>query len=389
MLTYEKTHPWIKFRLDLGKADYKLWLALGEAQAKCEYLSELPLQPRVAHKLHEVYLAKGALATTAIEGNTLTEEEALKLVEGTLTLPPSKEYLAQEIKNIIEACNKIGTELLTGSNQGFLSLERVNEFNSLVLKNLELPERVVPGKIRDYSVGVEIVRYRGAPAEDCDFLLRRLCDWLNEEQTKTPAGYEIAFALIRATLAHLYLAWIHPYGDGNGRTARLLEFQILLAAGTPTLAVHLLSNHYNLTRQEYYRQLDHASRSGGSAFPFIQYALQGFIDGLNEQMEKIQRQILKVSWRDYTYAAFRNKKRGVTKRRRDLVLALSQKEKPVPFSEIRYINPNIAEAYAGKTTKTIARDLNALIKMDLIEKTPDGIRAKSEKMHAFLPKRKY
>ena len=37
--------------------------------------------------------------------------------------------------------------------------------------------------------------------------------------------------LVRAMMAHLYLAWIHTFGDGNGRTARLLEFLILARSG--------------------------------------------------------------------------------------------------------------------------------------------------------------
>jgi Fic family protein len=61
-------------------------------------------------------------------------------------------------------------------------------------------------------------------------------------------------ALMKAILTHLYIAWIHPFGDGNGRTARLAELQILLAAGMPMPASHLLSNHYNTTRTDLYRQ---------------------------------------------------------------------------------------------------------------------------------------
>lgn len=76
-------------------------------------------------------------------------------------------------------------------------------------------------------------------------------------------------AILKAIAAHLYLAWIHPF-DGNGRTARLMELRLLLAAGVTTPATHLLSNHYNLTRGEYYRQLDAASRTGN---PLRQRAL--------------------------------------------------------------------------------------------------------------------
>lgn len=54
----------------------------GEAVFKCDHLAGVALNPDAARELMNVYLAKGALATTAIEGNTLTEAEARKRVDG-------------------------------------------------------------------------------------------------------------------------------------------------------------------------------------------------------------------------------------------------------------------------------------------------------------------
>ena len=80
MRTFERTHAWITFRLDLSRAAPELWLGLGEAASKCEHLSRVPLRPATALQVHQLYLAKGAAATTAIEGNTLSEAEVLKAV---------------------------------------------------------------------------------------------------------------------------------------------------------------------------------------------------------------------------------------------------------------------------------------------------------------------
>ena len=76
MSVYEKTHPWLTFELNLKSASFVLWLLAGEAVSKCEHLAGVALSPTAASELMQVYLAKGALATTAIEGNTLTEAEA-------------------------------------------------------------------------------------------------------------------------------------------------------------------------------------------------------------------------------------------------------------------------------------------------------------------------
>ena len=89
MRTFEQTHPWLSFRLDLRQADWNLWMELGEAASKGEHLAGVPLQPAVAKRLHEIFLAKGAAATTAIEGNTVSEAQVLEHIRGTLKLPPS------------------------------------------------------------------------------------------------------------------------------------------------------------------------------------------------------------------------------------------------------------------------------------------------------------
>lgn len=381
--TYTGTHPWITFRIDLRGASHKLWMLLGEAQSKCQHVVGVPLLPGVAKHLHQVFLAKGVLATTAIEGNTLTEEEVLRRIEGKLELPPSKEYLGQEIDNIVEACSLIATSQIRGSDSIKLNVEDIKEYNRLVLKNLPLDEDITPGEFRKHSVVVG--RYRGAPPEDCEYLLEKLCNWLNEDFDIQPED-KIAFGILKAIVAHVYIAWIHPFSDGNGRTARLIEFKILLSVGVPTTAAHLLSNHYNLTRSEYYRQLDQAHKSGGNILPFIEYALQGFVDGLKDQIDIIKGQQLRVLWINYIHDLFRNKDGAADIRRRRLVIDLTGKNEPVPPSKIRHISPRIAEAYAGKTDKTVMRDINYLIEIDLVKKTKKGVQANIEIMSAFLPK---
>ena len=106
---YKRTHPWIAFSLDLTNASYRLWMLLGEAQSKCRHISGVPLRPGDAEKLHKLFLVRGARATTAIEGNTLTEDEVRRIVDDDLQLPPSRAYLKREVENIVSACNAIAS----------------------------------------------------------------------------------------------------------------------------------------------------------------------------------------------------------------------------------------------------------------------------------------
>ncbi|NOZ95875.1 MAG: Fic family protein [Acidobacteria bacterium] len=384
MRTYQETHPWLSFQLDLRRAPVSLWLMLGEAQSKVKHIAGVPLLPEVQEHFHRLSLARGALATTAIEGNTLTEEQVLAHLEGKLELPPSKEYLKQEVENVVRACNQIGERLLAGAPAEITS-ELIREYNRLVLQHLPEKDDVVPGEYTKCPVGVG--RYPGAPVEDIPFLVDRMAAWLNTglSDVGAPEEYEIAFGILRAVMAHLYLAWIHPFGDGNGRTARLLEFHILLEVGVPTVAAHLLSNHYNQTRSEYYRVLDVVHRNGGNPLPFVEYAVKGFVDALGEQVETIKGQQLIVHWFHHVHEVFRNQDTPTQVRRRRLVIDLTTSDGPVPFNKIRHISPRIAEAYAGKTDKTVRRDLNHLQKIGLVSKTPAGFIIRSNKLYGFLP----
>lgn len=381
--TYKQTHPWLNFGLDLRPANRQLWLSLGEAQSKCQHLAGAPLRPDVARRIYRMYLAKGVLATTAIEGNTLSEQEVLAHLEGKLQLPPSREYLRQEIDNILSIGNEMLANIENERHQP-LTVDLIKHFNRAVLKNLAVDEDTVPGEIRkDNRV---VGRYRCAPPEDCEFLLQKLCEWLESDDLKLQPGNEVVCGIIRAIVAHIYFVWIHPFGDGNGRTARLIEVKLLLDAGVPSDAAHLLSNYYNKTRSEYYKQLDAASKSGGNILPFIQYGVTGFVEELREQIDIVREQHIDVTWINYVHDQFKDKKSHADRRRRSVVLSI---EDTVKIVSIPKLTPEIAAEYAGKTAKTVVRDVNQLIEMNLVQRVRGGaIRIKKETILAFLPIRK-
>ncbi|HWN08999.1 MAG TPA: Fic family protein [Pyrinomonadaceae bacterium] len=381
---FEVTHPWITFDVDLRSANPELWMMLGECQSKCEHLAKYPLRPDIAAEIHKMYMAKGVLATTAIEGNTLSEKEVREILDGTLKLAPSREYLEQEVKNIIGECNRILNQVKRG-NDLVLSTDRVIEMNRTILSDLVLSEGVKAGEIRGHEVVVAI--YKGAPAEDCKYLLDQLCEWLNDKEYfgSTTDARAMVNGILKAVLAHLYVAWIHPFGDGNGRTARLMELQILISSRVPSPAAQLLSNHYYETRQEYYRQLHMASQTK-NILPFIMYAVQGFLDGLKSQLEWVKKQVLEVVWQNYVTDQFLEKTKASDLRRRDLIEDLSRIEpEAISYQQLPLISPRVAKNYANKTTRTLIRDVEELHRMRLLQYDKGLIRARKEEILAFLP----
>jgi Fic family protein len=384
-----ESHPHIDFQLDLRRLPPSGWVLLGEAKSKAQHVGRALLSPGAASELLEVYLAKGMLATTAIEGNTLSEDEVRRILDRTLELPPSREYLEKEVENVLAAYNVARNEVMDGPQLRF-SVDRLCAYDKLILDGLDLEKDVVPGELRKHSVVVG--PYRAAPAEDVEYLLQQLCDWLNGDQFDAPPeASELAapLAVLKAIVAHLYLAWIHPFGDGNGRTARLLELQILLSAGFPVPTCQLLSNHYNLTRSDYYRHLALSSREKDGVLGFIHYAVRGFVDQLKEQLGVIRKVQFEDRWEQYVYQRFGERRGETANRRLRLVLDVSRRfhssGAAIAKREIPDLTPRLAAAYATKTEKTLSRDLNAIRELGLLRQGSEGWVPADEEIQRLRP----
>lgn len=363
--------------------DHIFWMLMGEATSKCAHIENAPLEPDTARELHEIYLAKGVNANTAIEGNTLSEEEVRERIEGELDLPPSKEYLGVQVDNMVAAYNEILRVAARGEPMPF-TVDVMKALNKQALDgDPTIASEVIPGELRTYSVTVGGGMYRGAPSEDLEYLLQRLCDWVADLVPSHPR-LTVAYAFIKAVFAHVYIEWIHPFGDGNGRLGRVVEFLLLTNSGIPVPAAHVLTTHYNETRTEYYRHLALASRDGDLT-QFILYAAQGFVDGLAAQIKRLHSQQEKLMWRSYVDEQYQGRPSPARSRQRALAIELGRRDDWVPQRDLMGLTPEIARAYADKTTKTLTRDLNQLKKVGYLVTRGGRWRANMERVRGMRP----
>ena len=355
-------YPWIDYKFDFSGVPFTVWMALGECGSIFTHIANIPLAPEEWREMHQLYLAKGVLATTAIEGNTLSEEDVRKAVDGKLELPESKAYLRQEVENIIGVFNGIAQQI-HNDNLPEITPQLLREYNAKVLDGLPLSEEVKPGEFRTHRVGVG--PYRCPPHDYVKEMVEALCERLKVFDDMPVDPY--SRAVLKAIVAHLYVAWIHPFGDGNGRTARLLEALILLQSGVPSPAAHLLSNFYNLTRNEYYRVLDKASKAP-DPIAFVSYAIKGLRDELRGQRTRLMDTVWKVVWKNHIYATFdRKKKTKRAHRQQKLALELAKQRQPVTLSDIKVLSAEVALLYANKrSVATLRRDLQALLEEELV-----------------------
>jgi Fic family protein len=372
--------PWITFEVDLAKMGPAFWMVLGEARSKCDHLAKVPMPPTYARELHEINLSKGVHATTAIEGNTLSEEEVAAILRRH-SRSSETDYQVREVENVVEAYNGV-LELLRAGRAPQLTPALVQQFNRQVLDGLDLPPEVRPGEVRHHSVTVG--PYRGPDWERCEELVQQMCDWLNGPSFSGDGTMRIPVAIIKASLAHLYLAWIHPFGDGNGRTARLCEFLVLVTCGVPTSAAHLISNHCNKTRDEYYKQLQYASENGGDVARFLSYCSSGFVEGLGEQLTWIYDRQFRLTWHEYVGSQVTGRDPDMRERRALIAEVLLFRD-PVAKKDIPRLTPELAEICAASGPKTLTRDLNELVSIGLLRSVDGGYRADSEALMSLLP----
>lgn len=248
---------------------------IGQCQTWVEAMLGTPIRPDFRQRLLTLSLARGAQATTAIEGNTLSSAE-VEAIQAGKRLSDSKGYLEQEVRNILVVFNSLMDELIIQKRDELITPELIKRMHHMVGEGLGEAFRATPGELRRSNVYVG--DYRPPSCDEVESLVSRLCEWLDHE-FHFQRGQDFAIAVVESIVAHVYLEWIHPFGDGNGRTGRLLEFYILMRSGLPNIASHLLSNHYNLTRAEYYRQISDAA-SANDLSAFIAYAMRGLRDGL-------------------------------------------------------------------------------------------------------------
>ncbi|MEI6608653.1 MAG: Fic family protein [Deltaproteobacteria bacterium] len=379
----------ISFKKNWQVAEETLFM-LGQCEAIIRIISNAPLEPVYRQQLLHVSLRKGAQATTAIEGNTLSEEEIIKIDEGG-KLPPSKEYLQTEVQNVINALNQIRSEVIIDGKDHLITPELIKTFHFNIGKNLGDHLKAAPGQFRISGHDVVVGSYKPPLGKDVLPLIIQLCDWLKEIFHYEDGKQNFTEQVLQAIVCHVYIAWIHPFGDGNGRTARLIEFYLLLRAGLPDIASHILSNHYNNTREEYYRQLERAGKERNLS-GFIAYALLGFRDGLNEVLDIVQINVLKTAWRNYIYEILDSKKaagktKAIVKRRRNIALNFPA-DSFQTIDSLLNNNPAFIREYTQYSPVTLKRDLLELEKLELIIKHDEKYKANIEILKHSMPLKK-
>lgn len=203
--------------------------------------SKRPLSPSIVNKLREQLSLELTYNSNAIEGNKLTLKETFLVINDGLTVKGKslKDHL--EAKNHNEAIHFL-YELIEHQKRQTISEQLIRTLQQLIIKDIDDSEA---GRYRQGSVMITGSKHRPPESFEVPKLMQEFVAWAKKNiSTMHPVAF--------AALAHHRLVHIHPFTDGNGRTARLLMNLLLMQKGYPMVII--LKND----RQKYYRALEKA-----------------------------------------------------------------------------------------------------------------------------------
>ena len=221
-----------------------------------------PIPPEAVRNLRDVYRLEWTYHSNAIEGNTLSMLETKMVLEEGLTIGGKTLREHFEAINHAEAIDYV-EEII--SRQTPLSEKVIKDVHSLILKNIDDKSA---GKYRTINVRIsgsqhQPVHYLRVPEQ-----IKDLLDWYNKALDKLHP-VELAGTL------HFRFVYIHPFVDGNGRTARLLMNFVLMQKGFPPAILKSDSQK----RLVYYETLETASVQGDLA-PFVKLVAEEVKDSM-------------------------------------------------------------------------------------------------------------
>ncbi len=251
----------------------------------------LPLNPAVLASLRATSKLYTTHYSTMIEGNRLTVEQIREVIELDEHIH-GKERDEREVKGYYAALEQLERYV---KEELSVTETIIKTFHALVMAGGS--SRVKPTPYRD---GQNVIRngtngkivYMPPEAKDVPELMKELVQWI-KNNTALPCP-------IVAAIAHYQFATIHPYYDGNGRTARLLTTLILHHGGYDLKGVYSLDEYYAKNLTAYYQAISigpshnyYMGRAESDISEWIAYFIEGMavaFENVIKQMKKMQNQ---------------------------------------------------------------------------------------------------
>jgi Fic family protein len=247
--------------------------ALMEIEAARAVVAHTALPLAVREALRQRARLRSTHFSTRIEGNRLSLAEAEQVIAGQRTRFHGRERDVREVRNYWHALLRVEDWAARGLP---LTEELIRRLHGLVEQGPRAkptPYRDGQNAIREAESGARV--YLPPEARDVPMLMAELVAWVGRAEEE-----ELPVPLV-AGLVHYQFVTVHPYYDGNGRTARLLATFLLHHGGYGLEGFFSLEEHHARDLQAYYQSLathDHHNyyegRAAADLTPWLEYFLQ-------------------------------------------------------------------------------------------------------------------
>ena len=286
---------------------------LTKISAARETILNSPLIPKWNVTLRQEAIIHSAHSSTSIEGNRLSLEQVSELARGREITAARRDK--QEVLNYLDVLKNI--KILIKNN--FITEKDILNIHHMVTKNtLDNLEDCGVYRNRYVVVGNRFtgeVFFRPPQNQEVPGLVKDLLSWINSEESKE------LDSIIEAGIVHYELVRIHPFVDGNGRTARVLAALILYLRGFDTDQFFCLDDYYDSDRPAYYKALQSVKPDTLDLTDWLEY----FVEGVNISTEAVKERIIRLSSKRLRKA--KGKQIALTERQMRIIEFINQNEK--------------------------------------------------------------
>jgi len=261
---------------------------IAESKAVIERAKILPQQEL---KLRRQALVRITHSSTAIEGNRLNiNEVGALLARKKIDAPQRDIYEVQNYLKVLKYIERIVKAKQSIKERVLLNIHKLVTNKTLSKEQCGRYRKSLVFVVRRRQGFPDEVVYTGPEAKKVPELCKNLLDWITESEKK---GIN---PIIVAGVVHQEIAAIHPFSDGNGRTARALATLILYKRGYDFRRLFALEDYYNHDRQSYYKAINIGENYKKRRTDLTSW-LEYFVKGFKEEIDNVRGMVAALSGR--------------------------------------------------------------------------------------------
>ncbi len=237
------------------------------------------VKKEIEHELIKDSLIEEALYSSVIEGAFSTMKRLRELVE--------KEKEPVDVNDQMVLNNYHAMQFILQEKHKELSVDFILQLHKIVTEKTLFEDEAYAGRFRDDMVYVkdkrrDIVIYTPPPAGEVEPAIKKLIEWVNE---KNDACF--IHPIIKASFIHFYFVYIHPFFDGNGRTARALFYYFLIKNGYEFFKYFSISVVVQKTKIQYYKAIKDVEDCNADLSYFLLYMATTILESIHLVTERI------------------------------------------------------------------------------------------------------